>query len=144
MGIATNAWLNPETDPQRLAILAAADRLLAGIPRRSTGSLSVVQLAVEADLKYWIIAQKHTDLRIHFQRLAAASVRTAASASSPEEELEVKYRQLRQHCAGLEKLLHTYATIINELSRDNQILRDRNAQGKVTPLRRVSTPADGA
>jgi hypothetical protein len=43
-----------------MAILAAADRLLAGTPRLSTGNLSVVQLATEADVKYWVVAQKHT------------------------------------------------------------------------------------
>ncbi len=36
MGAATNTWPTRETDPQRVAILAAA-RLLAGTPRRSTG-----------------------------------------------------------------------------------------------------------
>jgi len=71
MGTATNSWPTRETDPQRVAILAAADRLLAGTPQRSTGNLSIVQLAVEADLKYWIVAQKHTDLRDYFQHLAA-------------------------------------------------------------------------
>jgi hypothetical protein len=46
-----------ETDPQRIAILTAADRLLAGTPKRSTGNLSIVQLAVEANVKYWVVAQ---------------------------------------------------------------------------------------
>jgi hypothetical protein len=108
MGIATSAWPTRETDPQRLAILDAADRLLAGTPRRSTGNTSVVQLAVEADLKYWIIAQKHTDLRDHFQRLATTA-RTSIRAPNANTELESKYAELRQHCAGLEALLQTYA-----------------------------------
>lgn len=56
MGAATDSWPTQETDPQRRAILAAADRLLAGAPCRSTGNLSVVQLVVEADVKYWVVA----------------------------------------------------------------------------------------
>jgi hypothetical protein len=96
MGTATNAWPTRETDPQRVAILVAADRLLAGAPRRSNGNLSVVQLAVEADVKFWIIAQKHTDLREHFQRLAAAA-RRSPRAPSANDELETRYRELRQH-----------------------------------------------
>jgi hypothetical protein len=53
MGIATDNWPEIETDPQRQALLTAADRLLAGTPTRSTGNLSVVQLAIEADVRYW-------------------------------------------------------------------------------------------
>ncbi len=134
MGTATNTWPTRETDPQRVAILAAADRLLAGTPRRSTGNLSVVQLAAEADLKYWIIAQKHTDLRDHFQRLAATARRSPVGASA-NDGLKSKYKELRQHCAGLEVLLQTYATVINELARENQVLRGQHAP-KVTPLKR--------
>lgn len=135
MGIATNAWPTRETDPERIAILAAADRLLAGTPRRSTGNLSVVQLAVEADLKYWILVQKHTDLRDHFQ-LVTAHTRRRPGASSANDELETKYGELRQHCAGLETLLQTYATVINELALENQALREQQAPGTVTPLQR--------
>jgi len=139
MGIATSAWPTRETDAQRIAILDAADRLLAGAPRRSTGNLSVVQLAVEADLKYWIIAQKHTDLREHFQRLAATASRSRGTPSA-NNDLEFKYSQLRQHCAGLETLLQTYATVINELARENQALRAQPTPAKVTPLKRRPPP----
>ncbi len=48
---ATSSWPDRESEPQRVAILAAADRLLTGTPDRSTGNLSVVQLAIEADIK---------------------------------------------------------------------------------------------
>ncbi len=48
MSTATASWTTSETDPQRKAILVAADRLLAGTPRHSSGNLSVVQLAIEA------------------------------------------------------------------------------------------------
>jgi hypothetical protein len=137
IGIATDAWPTRETDPQRIAILDAADRLLAGTPRRSTGNLSVVQLAVEAEVKYWIVAQKHTDLRDHFQRLAHAA-RTSPNTPSADDELETRYRELRRHCTGLEALLQTYATVINELSQENQVLREQRAQTNVTPLKRRS------
>ena len=56
---ATRTWPHHESEPQRVAILAAADRLLTGTPDRSTGNLSVIQLAIEADIKYWVVAQKH-------------------------------------------------------------------------------------
>lgn len=80
MGAAIDSWPTQETDPHRSAILAAADRLLAGTPLRSTGNLSVVQLAIEADVKYWVVAQRHTDLRDHFHHLARAAKKTPGSA----------------------------------------------------------------
>lgn len=76
---ASASWQNHETDAQRIAILAAADRLLSGKPMRSTGNLSIVQLAKEAKVKYWVVAQKHTDLRDHFQRLAVPARQAAAT-----------------------------------------------------------------
>jgi hypothetical protein len=108
MSTATDSWTTSETDPQRKAILAAADRLLAGTPRHSSGNLSVVQLAIEAQLKYWVVAQRHTALRDHFQALvqAARPARGAAGRVSTERDrLHEERDRLRQHCAGLERLL---------------------------------------
>ena len=55
---ATASWPTEETDPQRVGILAAADRMLSGKPQRCSGNLSVSQLAVEANVKYWVVAQR--------------------------------------------------------------------------------------
>jgi hypothetical protein len=126
---ASNAWPRSETDPQRRALLAAADRLLAGTPRHATGRLSVVQLAIEARVKYWIVAQKHTDLRDHFQRLAAESIRKASdrSISDPHEKLIQERDELRQHCQHLEQLVDLYATAVNELALENRALREQSS-----------------
>ena len=147
MSTATASWTTSETDPQRKAILAAADRLLAGTPRYSTGNLSVVQLAIEAQVKYWVVAQRHTDLRDHFQALAQAIGRNpgaAHRASTEWDGLREERDQLRRHCAGLEELVRTYAVVINELSIENQALRDqvRTPSATVTPLqhRRGTSP----
>ena len=75
---ATTSWPYRESTPQRVAILCAADRLVTGTPVGSTGNLSVTQLAIEADVKYWVVAQKHTDLRDHFQLLATQRCRRPA------------------------------------------------------------------
>jgi hypothetical protein len=146
MGNATSTWPTQETDPQRTAILAAADRLLAGTPRRSTGNLSIVQLAVEAGVKYWIVAQRHTDLRDHFQNLAKTAGNTPAAfrkTLDAHNQLKAERDRLRQHCDGLEQIIQTYAKVINELTLENQILRDQLTQPRrnVAPLRtRSSTP----
>lgn len=129
---ATDSWPNTETDPQRTAILTAADRLLAGTPRHSSGNLSVIQLAVEAQVKYWVVAQKHTDLRNHFRALAEAArlareTPEAGSRTSQEHDYRREERdRLREHCHRLERLLETYATVINELAIENQVLRDQH------------------
>jgi hypothetical protein len=140
MSTATASWKTTETDPQRKAILAAADRLLAGKPRYSTGNLSVVQLAVEAQVKYWVVAQRHTDLRDHFQALAraAGAKRGAVRGTTTEYRIREERDRLRRHCAGLEELLRTYATVINELAMENQALRNqlRAPSPTVTPLQR--------
>jgi hypothetical protein len=140
MKTATTSWPASETDPQRIAILAAADRLLAGTPQRSTGNLSTVQLAVEADVKYWVVAQKHPDLRDHFQQLALHARRTAAEFRDnhdPFTQLQRDHLALKQHCTGLEQLVRTYAQVINELSLENTALRERatSPDATVIPLR---------
>ncbi|MBV9023886.1 MAG: hypothetical protein JO362_08860 [Streptomycetaceae bacterium] len=122
------SYLSQETDRQRRAILAAADRLLAGTPRKSSGNLSTVQLAAEAGVKYWIIAQKHTDLREHFQRLAGEAKNIPAAARKTHdahEKLKQDHAELRRHCGGLEELVQTYAHALNELARENQQLKER-------------------
>lgn len=141
MSTATDSWTTIETDPQRTAILDAADRLLAGTPPHSTGNLSIVQLAIEARVKYWVVAQRHTDLRDHFQTLARTAQHpqdAAPPTSAGPDRIREERDRLAQHCAGLEQLIKTYATVINELATENQALRDqvRTPSASVTPLRR--------
>jgi hypothetical protein len=144
MKTATTSWPVRETDPQRIAILGAADRLLAGTPRRSTGNLSTVQLAVEADVKYWVVAQKHLDLRDHFQQLALHTRRTAAEVRD-DHDLYTRLRRdhdaLKKHCTGLEQLVRTYAQVINELALENKALREQAtaSHATITPLRRADS-----
>lgn len=140
MRLATNSWSTTETDPQRASILRAADRLLAGTPRRSTGNLSVVQLAVEADVKYWVIAQKHTDLRDHFQRLATKAKDAPTESQktiSANESLQEELSELKRQCATLEARITLYATALNEISLENATLREElEAATKVTKITR--------
>lgn len=148
MKTATNSWPHQETDEQRVEILAAADRLLAGTPTRSTGNLSVVQLATEAAVKYWVVAQKHTDLRDHFQQLTIQTRQTAAAVRDnhdPYTRLQREHAALKAHCAGLEQLLQNYARVINELALENEALRNQTtgSTGNVTPLRTRTPNTDG-
>jgi hypothetical protein len=60
-------------DADRAVIQAAADRLLAGTPLRSTGELTVVQLAAEAGVKRWLLTHTHRDLAEQFQARVRAT-----------------------------------------------------------------------
>ena len=148
MKTATSSWHQDESDPQRVEILAAADRLLAGTPTRSTGHLrrSARRGSQRQD---WVIAQKHTDLRDHFQHLAVQS-RQKATVSRDNHDafdrLRREHADLRKHCDGLEQLLRTYSQVINEISLENEVLRDR-ATGRlatVSPMQAHREPKPGA
>lgn len=102
-----------EKDPVRKKILAATDRLLAGKPLRSTGRLSVSQLAVEAGIGRWHLTHQHTDLKEMFQARAKSAAATARQLS--ETEQHAKHAKLAEHCAELEEQLARYAAVINLL-----------------------------
>ncbi|MDQ0956230.1 hypothetical protein QFZ66_000108 [Streptomyces sp. B4I13] len=131
-------------DPVRAAILAAMDRLLAGTPLRSSGRLSVSQLAIEADVKRWHLTHQHLDLKELFQARVAAQNSTPEAFSrklSEHEQLKKKYADLRQHCADLEERLQVYAAAINLLALENAAPSGRDSGARVVPIRRPnSTP----
>lgn len=110
----------------------------AGKPIRSTGNLSVLQLAAEANVKYWIVAQKHTDLRDHFQRLSVPAKRAATTIRDHDElaRLRRDHADLKTHCDGLEQLLEDYAVIIQEVTLENAALREQaSSSSTISPLR---------
>jgi hypothetical protein len=113
-------------EPERAAIQAAADRLLAGTPLRSTGELTVVQLAVEAGVKRWLLTHRHRDLAEQFQARAKA-----VGGDPPQvQRLKARLQALKQRNAELraenvtsQALVHYYATVINELSVEHEKLK---------------------
>jgi len=84
-------------DPDRRAIQAAVGRLLAGTPLRSTGELTVVQLAAEAGVKRWLLTHRHRDLAEQFR----ARVRAAGGDPPPVVDLKAKIGQLAEDNARL-------------------------------------------
>lgn len=106
---------------ERDAIRAAADRLLDGTPLRSTGELTVVQLAAEADVKRWLLTHKHRDLAEHFQaraRLLAGDPPPIAALKKRISELEDDNARLKAADAERQTLTEFYAHIANELSTE--------------------------
>jgi len=104
---------------ERDAIQAAIQRLLAGTPSRSTGALTVLQLAAEAGVKRWVLTHKHPDLRKAFedQRQAANGVPAAYQHLHGQiADLEAANARLRADNAELAERVDTYAQVIRELT----------------------------
>ncbi|MCC3773802.1 hypothetical protein [Streptomyces sp. UNOB3_S3] len=80
----------------RAAIMAAAERLLAGTPLRSvTGKLTISELAVEAGLRRDTVYQ-HPDLVESFQAQVTARDAVPESMATMARELEKTREALRQ------------------------------------------------
>jgi hypothetical protein len=118
-----------EKDPVRKKILAAMDRLLDGNPLRSTGRLSISQLAIEAGVARWRLTHQHLDLKEQFQaRIKAADNDSGAGQLTDYEKLKDAHAELRKHCAELEERVQLYASVINLLALE------KDAAGGETPV----------
>lgn len=125
-------------DDERALIEAAADRLLHGRPLRSTGELTVIQLAAEAGVKRWRLTHQHTDLMHAFQA-AARQQRQESPLVTPwrerAEQLEADLALLRSENAGLRATVETYAQVIDDLNRAVDHLAAK--PGNATNVRRI-------
>ncbi|MEV8128689.1 hypothetical protein AB0P07_32350 [Streptomyces sp. NPDC085944] len=131
--------MNQQHEGERSRIRAAMDRLLAGQPTRSNGSLTVVALAAEAGVHRMALQKRHADLKEEFY----ARVRTETH-QTPEVE-----RRLRKEVVRLKEVLkESRAAEANSRHRAEQmalaaavlILRqpdgqDQPAPDNVIPLR---------
>ncbi len=123
--------------------MAAMDRLLAGDPLRSTGRLSVSQLAVEAGVERWHLTHQHVDLKELFQakvRNADGAPAAFARRLSDYEKLKADHAKLVVHCTELEQRLELYATVINVLSLELDATRNKKSVTRIDARRDSSTP----
>jgi hypothetical protein len=107
-----------DANAERAAITAAMQRLLEGTPKRSTGALSIVQLAAEADVKRWVLTHKRADLADEFRSRVAASGPIPAAYSNLEQrarEAQNANQELRAQNTQLRAQITAYARIIHEL-----------------------------
>jgi hypothetical protein len=127
-------------DPgERDRIRAAMDRILAGVPERSDGALTVVALAIEAGVSRNALTQRHTDLKDEFYR----RIRERGSANEDEARLRATIARLRQTIVNKNKELAqlradvpALVRAVNQLTMENQQLRDTHAsaRGSVIPF----------
>jgi hypothetical protein len=103
-----NSATSSGEDAVRTAILTAMDRLLAGTPVRSTGRLSISQLALEAGVKRWYLTHQHLDLKTLFQARVKAAHNTPAASRSDSASTtcsKTKHVELLKYTAELEDAL---------------------------------------
>jgi hypothetical protein len=81
-----------EQELERQAIGDAMTRLLDGAPIRSDGKLTITSLAVEADVKRWILTHRHLDLQDEFRSRVAEHGRDP----EPVRLLKVRVEELKQ------------------------------------------------
>jgi hypothetical protein len=107
-----------DSDAERAAIRAAMQRLLDGTPKRSTGALSVLQLAAEAGMKRWLLTHKHTDLADEFRNRVQAPGPIPSAYSNLDQQArdaQDANQELRAQNTQLRAQVTVYARIIHEL-----------------------------
>ncbi|MCX5336799.1 hypothetical protein [Streptomyces sp. NBC_00140] len=134
--------MSPAPD-ERDRIRAAMDRILAGTPERSNGALTIVALAIEADVPRNALTQRHTDLKNEFYE----RVKARGGTSDVETRLRKKIVVLKQTIANknkevtqLQADLQGFLAENTRLTLENQELRDvlSGSAANVTPLRPVA------
>jgi len=129
------------TFDERDRIRAAMERIRAGTPERSTGALTIVALAQEADVPRNALTQRHTDLKNEFYQhvqerggpseLETRLRKTIAKLKATIENKNRELNQLRIDVPGL-------ARVINQLTLENHQLREQLTQSSeaIIPFRK--------
>lgn len=113
---------------ERIRIREAIDRLLAGQPTVSNGSLTVTALAVEADVHRMALMKRHADLKNEFyERVRNETQQT------PEAE-----KRLRETVAKLKKTIANQKAEIKELRQ--QVTCLTLASAVITQQQKPSAP----
>ncbi|WP_205068061.1 hypothetical protein [Streptomyces hygroscopicus] len=136
-------------DRAGLAPVASAikvlQRLHASELKRSTGRLSVSQLAVEGDVRRWQLTHRHTDLRDLFQdrvRQAEDSRGTHQKTVEERDDLRRRHTELQRYCSELEERVQAYATVINLMALEYEALTEQSSKSaRVLPLPSRRTPS---
>ena len=122
---------------ERERISAAMERILAGIPERSNGALTVVALALEAGVPRNALTQRHTDLKNEFYQ----RIRERGAPSEDEARLRATIARLRKTIEGKNKELAqlradvpALVRAVSQLTLENQQLRDAQSGGRVIPF----------
>jgi septal ring factor EnvC (AmiA/AmiB activator) len=131
--------MSPAPD-ERARIRAAMHRILGGTPERSNGALTIVALAIEADVPRNALTQRHTDLKNEFYD----HVRARGGTPDAEARLRKKIADLKTTIANKNKEIvrlrddvQGFLAENTRLTLENEELRDvlSGRPSNVTPLR---------
>jgi hypothetical protein len=127
---------------ERDRIRAASHRILNGCPERSGGALTIVALAIEADVPRNALTQRHTDLKNQFYE----QIRTRGDVPDSEKRLRkqiAKLKELRASDAvGIQQLHADIEALVGALhlaQLESQLLRDAGRPGAT--IRMLPAPA---
>lgn len=135
--------MSPAHD-ERDRIRAAMQRILTGHPEHSNGALTIVALAIEAQVPRNALTQRHTDLRNEFY----ANARQRGGIPDTEARLRAQISKLKQTIANkndelarLRQDVPALVRALNQLTAETEELRQqlRLPTPSVVPLR-PSTP----
>ena len=122
------------------AITEAMARLLAGVPLRSDGQLTIKSLAEEAGLRRNKLTHKHTGLKDLFYALIRSQdyrPRIADGLQADNDQLRHKLAGLRAAHTQLQQQVARFARVIHVLEVENAQLREQSQPGNVVrPLQR--------
>jgi AcrR family transcriptional regulator len=105
---------------QRL-LREAADRLLAGTPQRSNGSLTIATLAAEAGLPRHRVYEHHADLIAKFKTTTLAGRPISADLQAVRQQLADAHQRIQQLEATQTQLtakITTLCAVITELTHE--------------------------
>jgi uncharacterized coiled-coil DUF342 family protein len=128
---------------ERDAITAAMERLLAGTPLRSSGSLDIITLAAEAGLKRNKLTHKHIDLKDRFY----AERRAREGMTDQETKLHNEITQLtacidelRDERDNYRTANEVFARALHALTIENDNLRRSTSRSRTIHLAAVDLP----
>jgi hypothetical protein len=131
--------VSPAPD-ERMRIRAAMDRILAGAPERSNGALTIVALAIEADVPRNALTQRHPDLKNEFYE----HVKARGGTPDVETRLRKKIVDLKttianknDELAQLRADVEGFLAENTRLTLENQEMRDilSGNSANIIPLR---------
>lgn len=140
--------MSPAAD-ERDRIRAAMRRILDGEPQRSNGALTVVALALEAEVPRNALTQRHPDLKNAFYEL----VRERGATPQIEAQLRATVTKLKKTIANKNSELARFKNdfpallrAVNQLTLENHQLREAlaNSHGVVVPFPRQPPTVDNS
>lgn len=116
----------PPAADERDRIRAATERILGGAPIRSNGALTIVALALEADVPRNALTQRHPDLKNEFYTRVKERGGTPAVESELRAtiaKLKTTIRNKNTELARLRTDVPALVRVVNQLTVENDQLR---------------------